>query len=76
MNFPPPPPELITIPPENQEKVSDLWPDDRANSLRITGFQDFVRRPEFYVLENTTFHKLDLFLSSGERGSHLLCWVS
>jgi hypothetical protein len=24
MNFPPPPPELITIPPENQEKVSDL----------------------------------------------------
>ena len=23
MNFPPPPPELINIPPENQEKVSD-----------------------------------------------------
>ena len=28
MNFPPPPPELINIPPENQEKVSDLWLDN------------------------------------------------
>jgi hypothetical protein len=28
MNFPPPPPELINIPPENQEKVNDLWPDN------------------------------------------------
>jgi hypothetical protein len=26
MNFPPPPPELVNIPPENQDKVSDLWP--------------------------------------------------
>jgi hypothetical protein len=24
MNFPPPPPELVNIPPENQDKVSDL----------------------------------------------------
>lgn len=29
MNFPPPPPELITIPAENQEKVSDLKPDNK-----------------------------------------------
>lgn len=34
MNFPPPPPELITIPPENQEKVSDLWPDNRVSSVK------------------------------------------
>jgi hypothetical protein len=27
---------------------------------------DFVHRPEFKILENTTFRKLDLFKSSGE----------
>jgi hypothetical protein len=47
MNFPPPPPELITIPPENQEKVSDLRPDNRVNSLGITGPPDFVHHLEF-----------------------------
>jgi hypothetical protein len=36
--------------------------------LRITLFQDFVHRPEFEILENTTFQKLDLFPSSGEEG--------
>jgi hypothetical protein len=25
MNFPPPPPELVNIPPESQDKVSGLW---------------------------------------------------
>jgi hypothetical protein len=25
--------------------------------------------------ENTMFQKLDLVVSSGERGRHLLCWV-
>jgi hypothetical protein len=34
----------------------------------ITGFLDFVHRPEFYKQENTTFRKLDLFPSSGEGG--------
>jgi hypothetical protein len=35
-------------------------------SLRITGSLDFVHHLEFYILENTTFRKLDLFPSSGE----------
>jgi hypothetical protein len=35
-------------------------------SLRITGFSDFVHRPVFQKLENTTFRKLDLFPSSGD----------
>jgi hypothetical protein len=30
----------------------------------ITGFLDFVRRPEFQILENIPFRKLDLFPSS------------
>jgi hypothetical protein len=34
--------------------------------LSITGFLDFVYGPKFYIQENTTFRKLDLFLSSGE----------
>jgi hypothetical protein len=34
---------------------------------RITEFLEFVHRPVFSKLENTTFRKLDLFLSSGER---------
>jgi hypothetical protein len=34
--------------------------------LRITGFLTFVHPPEFYILENTTFRKLDQFPSSGE----------
>jgi hypothetical protein len=33
---------------------------------RITRFSDFVHRPVFYKLENTTFQKLNLFPSSGE----------
>jgi hypothetical protein len=32
-----------------------------------TGVLDFVHRPIFWKLENTTFRKLDLFPSSGER---------
>jgi hypothetical protein len=31
-------------------------------------FSDFVYRPVFYKLENRTFRKLDLFVSSGEGG--------
>jgi hypothetical protein len=37
-----------------------------CTTLRITGFVDFVHRPEFYIVENTTFGKLGLFSSSGE----------
>jgi hypothetical protein len=33
---------------------------------KINGFLGFVRCPEFSILENTTFRKLDLFPSSGE----------
>jgi hypothetical protein len=29
----------------------------------------FIHRPVFWTLENTTFRKVDLFLSSGERGN-------
>jgi hypothetical protein len=36
--------------------------------LRIAGFLDFVHRPVFQKIENTTFRKLDLFPSSGEGG--------
>jgi hypothetical protein len=35
-------------------------------TLRIAVFLDFVHRPEFWMLENWTFRKLDLFPSSGE----------
>jgi hypothetical protein len=34
--------------------------------LKFTGFLDFVHRPVFYILENTTFRELNLFPSSGE----------
>jgi hypothetical protein len=34
--------------------------------FRITGFLHFAHRPIFDKLENTTFRKQDLFLSSGE----------
>jgi hypothetical protein len=34
--------------------------------VRITELQDSVHRLEFLILENTTFRKLDLFLSSSE----------
>jgi hypothetical protein len=30
------------------------------------GFLDFIHRPEFQILENTAFQKLDLFSSLGE----------
>jgi hypothetical protein len=35
-------------------------------TLRITGFMDWVHRPEFHLLENTMFRILDLCPSSGE----------
>jgi hypothetical protein len=35
-------------------------------NLGSAGFLDFAHRPEFYILENTTFRELDLFPSSGE----------
>jgi hypothetical protein len=35
-------------------------------TLRITGVLDFVHHPEI-LKENTTFRRLELFLSSGER---------
>jgi hypothetical protein len=44
-------------------------------TLRVTGFLDFVHRPEFHILENTTIKILDLFSSSGEEGIHLLSRV-
>jgi hypothetical protein len=31
-------------------------------TIRSTGFLDFVHSPEFWILENTTFWKMDLFL--------------
>jgi hypothetical protein len=34
--------------------------------LELLCFWTFVHRPEFQILENSTFRKLDLFLSSGE----------
>jgi hypothetical protein len=34
--------------------------------LKITGFLNFAHHLVFYKLENTTFWKLDLFLSSGD----------
>jgi hypothetical protein len=40
--------------------------DDGVQKLKTTGFVDFVIRPEIWILENTTFRKLDLLLSSGE----------
>jgi hypothetical protein len=53
------------------------WAMARLNRAlrRITGFSNFVRHPIFYKLENTAFRKLDLFLSSGDAGRHLLSLV-
>jgi hypothetical protein len=36
---------------------------------------DFMHRPEILVIEDTTFRKLDLFPSSGEKERHLLSWA-
>jgi hypothetical protein len=47
------------VPPSNMKNT--------RNSLKIAGSLDFVHRPVFYKLENTTLRKLDLFPSSGER---------
>jgi hypothetical protein len=45
-------------------------------TLRIAEFLGFVHRPEFQILENTTFRKLDLCLSSGEeRERHLILYI-
>jgi hypothetical protein len=44
-------------------------------SLRMTKFLDCVHRPEFFKLEDTTFRKLYLSVSSGVGGnsySHIL----
>jgi hypothetical protein len=41
---------------------------ERPSQIRITGFLDFLHRPVFQRLENTTFRKLDLFPSSGVGG--------
>jgi hypothetical protein len=51
-------------------KVTWLW------DVNNTGFLDFLHCPVFQKLENTAFRKLDQFPSSGERGRHLVCWVS
>jgi hypothetical protein len=43
---------------------------------RIVGLLDFLHRPVFYRIENTTFRKLDLFSSSDEGGRrHLHSWA-
>jgi hypothetical protein len=39
---------------------------EASGTVRIIGFLDFVHRPVFCKLENTTFRELDLFPSSGE----------
>jgi hypothetical protein len=39
--------------------------DDRV-SLRIAGFLDFIHRPEFWVLDNTTFRKTGSVSASGK----------
>jgi hypothetical protein len=39
---------------------------------RITGFLDFVHRPEFQITRKTTFRQLDRFLSQGEGRETLL----
>jgi hypothetical protein len=44
-------------------------------SLRVTGVMDFVHHPEFYILENLTFQKLDLFPSSDDRREGDTCSV-
>jgi hypothetical protein len=38
--------------------------------LRIFGVLDFVHRPIFQKIENTTFRKLDLFPFAGEGGDN------
>jgi hypothetical protein len=47
---------------------SEVWRSDCAVRLRFrsTGFLYSVHRPEFYIQENTTLRKLDLFPFSGE----------
>jgi hypothetical protein len=55
---------------DNLEINADLKPI--VFSLRITLFLNFVHRPIFDILENTTFRELDLFPSSGEGGETLI----
>jgi hypothetical protein len=38
------------------------------------GFE-LLHCPEFYVIEDPTFQKLDLFPSSGEKERHQLSWA-
>jgi hypothetical protein len=37
-----------------------------SHNLWIIGFLDFIHHPEFKIIENTMFKKLDLFLATGE----------
>jgi hypothetical protein len=42
--------------------------DDGVLTHKIIGFLDFFHRPVIQRIENTTFQKLDLSLSSGKGG--------
>jgi hypothetical protein len=59
--------------------VTKSYPDISSNtglSLRITGFLDSVHHPGLKKLENTTLHKLDLFLFSGvEEDTYSVGWL-
>jgi hypothetical protein len=50
----------------NSKATVAIVPPFSDTFVRITEFLDFVQCPEFKMLENTTFWKLDQFLSSGE----------
>jgi hypothetical protein len=45
----------------------------RVFTLRINWFLDFIHRPAFQKLDNTTFRKLDLFPPSHEDGNRCSC---
>jgi hypothetical protein len=38
--------------------------------MRVTGVSDIFHHPVFYEIEDATFRKLDLFLSSGVEGGN------
>jgi hypothetical protein len=43
-----------------------IWSKPKDLALGITGCLDFIHRPVFQNLENTTFRKLELLPASGE----------
>jgi hypothetical protein len=64
------------IDPKDAEGIMFSYERQTQTNLRITGGLDFFPSSGVLGSRNTTFRKLDKFLSSGEGGRrHLLSWA-